>query len=54
MHCSCAMTSPNHTSPEEEGADADGVEQDSVEREEGAAKSNCRDRNLASLCLTVA
>ena len=48
------MTSPNDTSPEEEEADADGVEQDSVEQEEGAAKSNCRDRNLALLHLTVA
>ena len=48
------MTSLNDTSPEEEEADADGVEQDSVEQEEGADKSNCRDRNLALLRLTVA
>ena len=54
MCCSYAMMSPKDTSPEEEEADADGVEQDSVEQEEGAAKSNCHDRNLALLRLTVA
>ena len=48
------MMSPKDTSPEEEGVDADGAEQDGVEREEGVAKSNCRDRNWASLHLTVA
>ena len=54
MRCSCAMTSPKDTSPEEEGADADGVDRDGVEREEGAARSDCRDRNWASLRLTIA
>ena len=55
MCCSCAMTSPKDTSlKEEEGADADEAEWDSVEQEEGAAKSDCRDRNWASLHLTVA
>ena len=48
------MTSPKDTSPEEEGADADGVEQDGVERMEGAADSIYRDRNWASLRLTIA
>ena len=43
MRCSCAMTSPKDTSPEEEGADAGGVDWDGVERQEGAAKSVCRD-----------
>ena len=45
MRYSCAMTSSKDTSPEEEGADASGVERDGAEREEGAAKSDCRDRN---------
>ena len=45
MRCSYAMMSPKDTSPEEEGADASGVERDGAEREEGAAKSDCRDRN---------
>ena len=54
MHCSYAMTSPKDTSPEEEGADADGAEWEGAEREEGAAKSDCRDQNYASLRLTVA
>ena len=53
MRCGCAMTSPKDTSPEEERADADGAERDGVEREEGAAESVCRDRNWASLRLTV-
>ena len=48
------MTPPKDTSLEEEGADADGVDQDGVEREEGAAKFVYRDRNWASLHLTVA
>ena len=54
MHCSYAMTSPKDISPKEEGADADGVERDGAEREEGATESDCRDRNWASLRLTVA
>ena len=54
MRCSCTMTSPKATTPEEEGADADGVDRDGAEREEGAAESVCRDRNWASLRLTVA
>ena len=41
--------SPKDTSPEKEGTDADGAE-----REEGAAESDYRDRNWASLRLTVA
>ena len=48
------MTSPKDTSPEEEGADADGVDRNGAEQKDGAAKSVCRDRNWASLCLTVA
>ena len=48
------MMSPRVTSPEEEeGADVDGVKRDGVEREGGVAVSNCRDRNFASLHLTV-
>ena len=44
------MMSPNDTSPiEKEGADVDGVEW-----EGGAAESDCRDLNCASLRLTVA
>ena len=54
MRCSCAMTSPKDISPEEEGVDADGAERDGVEREEGAVESDYRDRNWASLRLTVA
>ena len=54
MHCSCTMTSPKDTSPEKEGADADGAEWDGAEWEEGAAESDCRNQNWASLCLTVA
>ena len=55
MRCSYAMMSPKVTSlEEEEGADVDGAEQDGAEREGGAAKSDCRDRNWALLCLTVA
>ena len=53
MRCSCAMTSPKDTSPEEEGADADGVDWDGAEQEEGATESIYRDRNWASLRLTV-
>ena len=41
-------------SPEEEGADADGVDRNGAEREEGVAESICRDRNWASLRLTIA
>ena len=48
------MTSPKDTSLEKEGADADGVDRDGAEREEGATKSIYRDRNWASLCLTIA
>ena len=47
------MTSPKDTSPEKEGADADGVDRDRAEREEGAAELVYRDRNWASLHLTV-
>ena len=54
MRCNYAMTSPKDTSPEKEGADADGVDWDGAKREEGAAKSVYRDRNWASLRLTVA
>ena len=54
MRCSYTMMSPKDTSPKEEGANADGVEWDGVEREEGAAESDCHDRNWASLRLTVA
>ena len=54
MCCSCAMTSPKDSSPEEEGADADGVERDGAKRKEGAAESDYRDRNWASLHLMVA
>ena len=46
--------SPKDASPEEEGVDADGVDRDRAEREEGAVESVCRDRNWASLRLTVA
>ena len=48
------MTSFKDTSLEEEGADVDGVDWDGVEREEGAAEFVCRNRNWASLRLTVA
>ena len=44
------MMSPKVTSPEEEG----GVDVDGAEREEGAAESNCHDRNYTSLRFTVA
>ena len=54
MCCSCIMTSPKDTSPEEEEANEDGVDRDGVEREEGAAEFDYRDRNWASLHLTVA
>ena len=54
MHYNCAMTSPKDTSPEEEGADADRVKRDDAEWEEGAAESDCRNQNWASLRLTVA
>ena len=46
--------SPKVTSPKEEGTDADGVERDGAEWDEGAVKSDCRDRNWALLRLTVA
>ena len=49
MRCSCVITSPKDTSPEKEEADADGAE-----REEGVAEFDRRDRNWASLRLTVA
>ena len=46
MRCSYAMISPRDTSPEEEGgADMDGAERDGAEQEEGAAKSDCRNRS---------
>ena len=48
------MTSPKDTSLEEKEADADGVDRDGAKREEGADESVCRDRNWASLRLTVA
>ena len=54
MRCRYAMMSPKDTSPKEEGADADGAERDGAEREEGAVESDCRNRNWASLRLTVA
>ena len=47
--------SPRVTSLEEEkGADVDGAERDGVEREGGAAESDCRYLNYASLRLTIA
>ena len=54
MCCSCAMMSPKVTSPEEEGTDSDGAERDSAKREGGAIESDYRNRNWASLRLTVA
>ena len=48
------MMSPKVTSPEKEGMDADGAERDGAEWEEGAAESDCRDRNWPSLHLTAA
>ena len=48
------MMSPKDTSLEEEWADVDGVDWDGAEWEEGAAESDYRDRNWASLHLTVA
>ena len=54
MRCSCAKMSPKDASTKEEGADADGVDWDGAEREEGAAEFDYRDRNWASLHLTVA
>ena len=54
MRCSCAMMSLKVTSPEEEGTDADGAERDDAEWDGGAAESDCRDRNWASLRLMVA
>ena len=54
MRYSCVMMSPKVTSPEEEGRNADEAERDGVEREEGAAESDCYNRNWASLRLTVA
>ena len=53
MRCNYAMTFPKDISPEEEREDANGAEQDDAEREEGAAKSDCRDRNWVLLRLTV-
>ena len=53
MRCSYVMMSPIDTLPKKEGADADGVDQDGAEREEGVAEFVCRDRNWASLRLTV-
>ena len=55
MRCSYAMMSPRVTLPkEEEGVDMDEAEQDGAEWEGGATESDCRYRNCASLCLTVA
>ena len=49
------MTSPRDTSlVEEERTDVDGADWDGVEREGGAAESDCRDLNYASLRFTVA
>ena len=54
MRCSCAMMSPNVTSPEEEeGVNVDGAERDGAEQEGGSTESNYRNRNCASLRLTV-
>jgi len=54
MRCSYAMMSTKVTLlEEEEGADVDGAKWDRAKREEGAAKSDCLDRNCASLRLTV-
>ena len=50
MCCSCAIMSPKVTSPEEE----DGADEDGAKREGGAAESDYRDRNCASLRLMVA
>ena len=47
--------SPRVTLPvEDEGIDGDGVERDGAEQEGGAAKSDCRDLNYASLRLMIA
>ena len=46
--------SPKDASSEKEGADANGVDRDGAKREKGAAESVYRDRNWASLRLTVA
>ena len=55
MRCSYAMMFPKVTLlEEEEGVDVDGAKREGAEWEGGAAKSDCRDRNWASLCLTVA
>ena len=54
MRYNCTMTSPKDTSPEEEGVDVDGVDWDGAKWEEGAAESVYRDRNWASLRLTIA
>ena len=55
MRCSYAMMSPRVTLPKEEkGVDVDEAEQDGAEWEGGAAESDCRYRNCASLHLTVA
>ena len=53
MCCSYAKMSPKDSSPEEEEADADGVDRDGAEQKEGVAESVYRDRNWASLRLTV-
>ena len=55
MRYNCAMMSSRVTSlKEKEGADVDGVERDGAKWKGGAAESDCRDRNCASLRLTVA
>ena len=48
------MMSPIDTLSKKEGADADAIDRDGAEREEGVAESVYRDRNWASLRLTVA
>ena len=53
MRCSYVMMSLIDTLPKKEGADADGVDRDGAEWVEGVAESVYRDRNWASLRLTV-
>ena len=47
------MMSPIDTLSKKEGADADRVDRDGAKQEEGVAESVYRDRNWASLRLTV-
>ena len=54
MRCNCVMMSLRDTSlVKEDGADVDQADRDGAEREGGVAESNCRNRNWASLRLTV-